>query len=215
MQLLENSIQYHDPNGAWQSFKGLLSISMQTPNGADKISDIIIDLPKEYFNLTVKKEENIIEQTIVRDTCFLALNGSTSISKKEMTALDISCESARKMKNYYTYLYGLPMKLKDSGTRLDRNIQTKSFHGKQYLALKVTYDDPVGKDIWYFYFNSISYALEAYQFFHDEVKNDGEYILLSEEVSVNGIKIPKVRAWYYNKNNEYLGTDILIKASGL
>ena len=30
-------------------------------------------------------------------------------------------------------------------------------------------------------------------------------------IAINEIKIPKIRAWYYNKNNGYLGTDILTK----
>ena len=54
-----------------------------------------------------------------------------------------------------------------------------------------------------------------YQFFHDESKNDGEYILLSEMITVNGIKIPKVRAWYYNEGDKYLATDNLRKANSL
>ena len=35
--------------------------------------------------------------------------------------------------------------------------------------------------------------------------------MLSEETLLNGIKIPKVRAWYYNKADKYLGTDTLIE----
>ena len=57
--------------------------------------------------------------------------------------------------------------------------------------------------------------MEVYQFYHDESKNDGEYILLSEEMLVKDIKMPKVRAWYYNKDNTYLGTDDLVKANAL
>ena len=53
--------------------------------------------------------------------------------------------------------------------------------------------------------------MEVYQFFHDEAKNDGEYILLSEEIIINNIKMPKERAWYTNGKEKYLGTDILIK----
>ncbi len=215
VQLLEKAINYHDPDNSWKSFKGALSVTMQTPNAADRISDIIIDLPKEYFNVTVKKEKNIIEQTIVGDSCFLALNGSTTISKKDAATLEISCEKAKKMKDYFTYLYGLPMKLKDPGTLIDSELRTKSFQGKTYLALKVTYEATVGKDTWYFYFNPVSYALEVYQFFHNEATNDGEYSILSEEILVNGIKIPKIRTWYSNKDDVYLGTDILTKASEL
>ena len=51
--------------------------------------------------------------------------------------------------------------------------------------------------------------MEVYQFFHDESKNDGEYILLSGEEFINDIKMSKVRAWFYNKDQGYLGTDIL------
>ncbi len=216
-KILENSIKYHDPAGNWATFKGALSITMQTPNTEEeeRISDIIIDIPGEYFNLTVKKNGNTIEQAIRKDSCLLALNGSTVISKKDRENLNISCDQTKKMKDYYTYLYGLPMKLKDSGTILSPEVQKKIFKNKEYLVLKVNYDAKVGKDTWYFYFDPTSYAMEIYQFFHDELKNDGEYIFLSQEELVKSIKIPKIRKWYYNKDDQYLGTDTLTKASAL
>ena len=111
-------------------------------------------------------------------------------------------------KNYYTYLYGLPMKLKDEGTIVDQTVTTITFKGKEYLVLKVNYSKEVGKDTWYFYFDPKTYAMEVYQFFK-EAKNSGEYILLSGLETINNIKMPKNRAWYYNKDDGYLGTDIL------
>lgn len=71
------------------------------------------------------------------------------------------------------------------------------------------------KDTWYFYFDPDTYAMEVYQFYHDESKNDGEYILLKGITEINSIKMPKVRSWYYNKDDKYLGTDTLIKTSAL
>ena len=68
------------------------------------------------------------------------------------------------------------MKLKDKGTVIHEKVKAKKFKGKDYLVLKVTYDENVGKDTWYFYFNPKTYAMEVYQFFKDESKNDGEYI---------------------------------------
>ena len=108
------------------------------------------------------------------------------------------------------------MKLKDKGTNIDTKVERKSFKGKDYLVLKATYDETVGSDVWYFYFDPKTYAMEVYQFYktddNDNVKqNSGEYILLTEEETVNGIKMPKVRAWYYNKDDNYLGTDTLGK----
>jgi hypothetical protein len=149
------------------------------------------------------------EYTIENDSCSIAFNGKTDISEEVAKENNLSCERANLYKNYYTYLYGLPMKLEDKGTIIDSKVQRKTFKGKEYLVLKATYKENVGKDIWYFYFDPKTYAMEVYQFFRDESKNDGEYILLTEEVVVNGIKMPKNRAWYYNKNDGYLGTDIL------
>ena len=72
------------------------------------------------------------------------------------------------------------------------------------MRIKVNYEEVVGKDTWYFYFDKKDYRLRHYQFYHDEAKNDGEYILLSEEAIVQEIKMPKVRAWYTNGDNRYL-----------
>ena len=56
--------------------------------------------------------------------------------------------------------------------------------------------------------------MEIYQFFKtDEQGNlnpdSGEFIMLSETETINQIKLPKVRAWYYNKDDAYLATDTL------
>ena len=53
--------------------------------------------------------------------------------------------------------------------------------------------------------------MEVYQFYHEESKNDGEYILLDGLEEIEGIKMPKTRAWYTNKEEKYLGTDTLFK----
>jgi hypothetical protein len=69
----------------------------------------------------------------------------------------------------------------------------------------------VGSDTWYFYFDIETFALKRYQFFHDESKNDGEYIILDGEIEIEEILMPKNRSWYYNSDNTFLGTDILSK----
>lgn len=212
-QLLEKAIQFHDPNNQWSSFNGTLYLKMETPKRSPRLSKITIDLPNEYFRVRAKRDSisNIYE--LKKKKCSASTIGEKF--KKELTKeewkqkLDEDCKRANLYKNYYTYLYGLPMKLRDEGTIIHQKVEKKTFKGKDYLVLKVTYDEAVGKDTWYFYFNPNTYAMEVYQFFKDESKNDGEYILLSGLEDINGIKMPKKRAWYYNNNNGYLGTDYL------
>lgn len=187
---------------------------MDMPKNSKRISHIHINLPDEYFKVTATRDTIITEYIVDKGNCSISLNGKTELSKAELFSNNLSCESANMYKNYYTYLYGLPMKLQDEGTNISEKVALKTFKGKDYLVLKVTYDETVGNDIWYFYFNPETYALEVYQFFKtDEQGNvkteSGEYIMLSKTETINQIKIPKVRAWYYNKDDAYLATDIL------
>ncbi len=209
-ELLEKAIQYHDPNGNWETFKGILHVTMTTPNNPKRDSKIEINLPNQFFSVTAKRGENTTKYTVEKGACKIAFNGNENPSETILKKHKLSCDRANLFKDYYTYLYGLPMKLKDNGTIIDDTVEKKTFKGKEYLVLKATYDVNVGKDTWYFYFNPKTYAMEVYQFFK-ATKDSGEYILLSEEESINGIKMPKVRAWYYNKNDGYLGTDTLTK----
>lgn len=212
--VLDNAIKYHDPNGNWPLFKGTLFVTMTTPNNPNRNSEIRIDLPQEYFYVKAQRDTIITEYTLDKGDCSIALNGKTNLSKAELFSNNLNCDRATMYKNYYTYLYGLPMKLKDEGTIIHDKVERKSFQGKDYLVVKVSYKETVGSDIWYFYFNPKTYAMEIYQFFKTdangiEKQDSGEYILLSDEVIINDIKMPKARAWYYNKDKAYLGTDEL------
>lgn len=210
-QLLEKAIAFHDPNGHWSTFNNVLNVTMTTPDGPDRMSKITINLPQHYFQVVATKDGTTTELTVDKGKCHLALNGKIQLTDDELKANKLSCDRAKMYKNYYTYLYGLPMKLEDQGTIIHQKVDHKKFKGKTYLVLRVTYEKAVGTDVWYFYFNPTTYALEVYQFFHDETKNDGEYILLSGIETIDGIKMPKARAWFTNEEDKYLGTDTLEK----
>jgi len=201
-ELLNKSISYHDPNNSWNKFNGVINITMTRPDKSKRNSEVEINIPGSYFRSKVLQDTNTIEQVVKNDLCEITLNGKSTFSEDEIKKHRLTCDFALKMRDYYTFLYGLPMKLRDPGTIINPK-------GKEYLVLRVDYTEPVGKDRWYFYFNPKSYALEVYQFFHEESKNDGEYILLSEEKEINGIKMPKIRSWFYNDEDKFLGTDTL------
>jgi len=213
-QILDKAIGYHDPNGNWDTFNASFSVRMETPSQATRNSTISINLQDQIFDLVATRDSITTRYTINKGDCSLALNNDTSITDEMAATYNLNCERANMYKNYYTYLYGLPMKLKDEGTHIHEAVESKTFKGKDYLVIKATYDKAVGSDIWYFYFNPETYAMEIYQFFKtDDAGNQkddsGEYILLTDAVTINAIKMPKTRAWYYNKDDKYLGSDIL------
>jgi hypothetical protein len=213
-ELLIKAINYHDPDHNWTTFNGELFITMETPNKPSRQSKIIINLPLEYFYIQAKRDTVTTEYTLEKSECTVKLNGSEDISEKSIKTYNLNCDRANMYKNYYTYLYGLPMKLNDEGTIVHEGVERKTFKGKEYLVLRISYEDTIGSDIWCFYFDSNTYAIEIYQFFKTDDKgtlkpNTGEYILLTETETIKGIKMPKNRAWYFNRDDEYLGTDVL------
>ena len=203
-QLLEKAIHFHDPKGNWKTFNGELFVTMKTPDQIKRKSEIRINLPKEYFYIKSYKDASTEEYTVNKGICSKVVGGNKNPSNDPKK----TCKRANLYKDYYTFLYGLPMKLKDEGTIVHQKVAKKIFNGKEYWVLKVTYDENVGKDRWFFYFNPKNYEMEAYQFFKKE-ENRGEFILLSGLEIIQEIKMPKTRDWYYNKENRYLGTDLL------
>lgn len=206
-ELIDKAIQFHDPSGGWSRFNGTLTVAMQLPEGATRVSTIDINLPQEYFSISAQRDSGVTRYTLSKEKC------TTSIKNVAPKAKRTPCETAILYKNYYTYLFGLPMKLKDTGTNISETVRRLPFKGKEYLVLQASYDEGVGTDVWRFYFDPSTYAMEIYQFFKGDPegtgKNTGEYIVLKDLETINGIKFPKERAWYYNKDDVYLGTDVL------
>lgn len=206
-EVIAKSISYHDPNSNWNSFQGEFTLELEMPDKPSRKSIITIDLPKEYFNLTTEQDGEMSVREITGDNCKY-IDASSEIITSTTDHED--CARTLMFKNYYSYLYGLPMKLKDDGTHINSSVKKLTFKGKEYLVVQVTYDESIGTDVWHFYFDSSSYAMEVYQFFKGGKEKTGEYILLSGLQTINGIKMPKDRAWYYNKDDGYLGTDRMI-----
>ena len=209
LPLLEQSIAYHDPQNKWPSFQSAMEIVMKVPNKLERSTQIQMDHAKGLFELNATRGTDHTQYILGPKQCDITFNGRSEFTPDEIKTHRLDCTQAQRMKNYYTYLYGLPMKLKDPGTQLDPKAYKKTFQGAEYWVLKVSYAPKVGKDVWYFYLDPKTYQLRHYQFYHDEQKGDGEYILLSGETEVGGVKMPKDCAWYTNLENNYLGTDYL------
>ncbi|MCB0632265.1 MAG: DUF6503 family protein [Saprospiraceae bacterium] len=206
--LLKRSINYHDPKGKWGKIPLSLQLRETRPGGPDRMTTVAIDPKKGQFELDQNRNGDQIGILIKNDDCVFTLNGSNDISEADREKLRLNCDRAKSMRNYYTYLWGLPMKLQDEGTMLGE-VKRTTFMERDAYSLKVMYDPEVGSDIWYFYFDPSTYALIGYRFYHDEAANDGEYITLEGEAQLKDFRLPKQRKWYTHKEDKFLGEDIL------
>jgi hypothetical protein len=213
-ELLRRTIAYHDPKGNWAKFKAKLYLSNTNREGKEKNFELEFDNKKGYFCYLSRQDGKEIVKGIFNGKEFFSVNGKKEFSEEERKKYKLTKESMNGLRNFYGYLYGLPMKLTDAGVTVAETVNNEEVEGKTYPTIRVSYDPAVGKDNWFFYCDAKTSALKAYRFNHGKSES-GEYILLEEELDVNGIKLPKIRKWYWNKDNQYIGTDNLIKAEKL
>lgn len=188
IQVLDKSIQYHDPKNQWSSFNHQMDIVSERPDGPDRKTTVLINNNLGYFSQT--EEGNKME--IIMDSC-------------SQIPMDKTCDNVKRTRNYYVYLWGLPMKLKDQGTVIDKKLVEERFEGTDCYVLRVPYDE----DIWYFYIDKSTFAMWGYMFYKDEPTKKGEVIYLDGESKIEDMRIPKRRKWVTTPDGKFLGTDIL------
>lgn len=210
-QLLEKAIAYHDPQAQWGVQPLTLKLYESRPGGSYRRSEVTMDEGQEVFKLAQIRGRDETYREYNAAGCTFSLNGrTTDFTPEEIRQHRLSCEAGKVYRNYYTYLWGLPMKLRDPGTLIDDNVHRVDFFGQELLEMKVTYQEEVGGDTWYFYFHPETYALSGYRFYHDEAANDGEYILLADEAQIGPFLIPAKRHWYTHGDRQYLGSDEVV-----
>ncbi len=188
-RVLQQSIQYHDPENQWASLDATFYFTETRPEGDDRKATIKIDNQKG--NMTINRNgEEVYE-----------------ITGEQAKVLKGDKEEARglMLRNYYLYLWGLPMKLMDESTPEITFSGKATVNDQPVNVLRVAYES----DTWYFSFDETTGRMLEYKFYKDEEAGKGELIKLAGEIEYDGIKIPKERSWYVLPKMKYLGTDIL------
>lgn len=216
-ELVTRSVAYHDPEGLWES-RGLeitaevrLAERLAAERGyATRTDRIRIHEASGSFEYRSEKSGDVIEVFLDHGKFEARLNGSTEISETDRETHGLGQDRLPRWRDYFAYMFGMPMKLRDPGTRLDPRVRSEEFAGREVLALRVSYAPEVGGDVWRFYFDPTSYALVGCRFYHDEAANDGEQIVFEGEVSDGPLRLPRTRTWYMNKDGEQIATDEIV-----
>ncbi|MEM1246737.1 MAG: DUF6503 family protein [Acidobacteriota bacterium] len=213
-ELLDAMIAFHDPQGLWATSRLALGLDESRPDGSVRKTSVFID-PLAGSTLIETQRDGRDVSMSVSDAEVTATVDGRQPTPEEAESLRLTPDQATRMRNYYVYLYGLPMKLRDPGTLIDSEVRRTEVEGREALVLRVTYDPEVGGDTWLFYADPETFEMFRYQFFHDESAGDGEYIVLEGLAEVGGLKLPAARTWFTNQGDELLGTDTIRETSTL
>ncbi len=208
--LIQKSIQYHDPKGNWHTFKGTFEVE----NERSPV-DLVINnaTGTAYWTEVLKSGDTLTGGFLDKDSCIVRLNGKSIPPKGELENFLLDCENIIGRTNYWVYMYGLPMKLVDKEVNFVGSPKLVTFLNRKLWRVKVNYNLDQSGEYWQFYFDPKDYSLKVLQFFHPAMGADSEYILYSEEEQLNGLRMPTKHSWYMYNKKEFIGSEKLIKVS--
>lgn len=212
-RLVDQSIAFHDPDGAWYSRAHRIDLGEKRPDGFVRMTSMRLDPLTASFGMRQNRGEDTVEGFLDPENCAATVNGALPDST-QAARYRLGCpDGLGWWREYYAFMHGLPMKLRDAGTQIEPAVVDTTFMDRAARRVRVTYDPAVGSDTWYFYFDPVTSELIGSRFYHDEAANDGEYIKYDGLLEAAGMRLTRSIHWYTNKEGRYLGSDSLMAYS--
>lgn len=206
-EIVQASIAYHDPNGMW----GKLYQDFKVQSSRDTLTLKLYN-DRGMVEWTQKLNDGrFITAGYVSDSCFVKIDGKSIEPRGKIENLLLDCPQVISRSNYFLYMYGLPMKLKDAQAIIDPIPEKVNFLGKEYWSVKVHYNSPDGGR-WQFYFDTDSFSFEIAQYFHSEHADNSEYIVFDSPLKVGQMVLPARHSWYLFKNRQFIGSELLVRS---
>lgn len=206
--LIARSIAYHDPDGRWDTAEIGLRIMESRPGGVTRAAEVRMTPGRGSMVVSRETDSEMLTFAVAGEEILMrAVDADEELDEAALAEHGLDPARVMWLRNFYLFVWGLPMKLRDPGTIVDPEPVADSYDGQEALKVRVTYDPEIGGDTWYFYFHPETARLIGYRFYHDEAANDGEYIHLEGEIESGGLRLPAKRRWYFHSNDEFLGED--------
>ncbi len=211
-QLLARSIAFHDPDGVWGTRPVEMTWVGTGDDGAERLRfEIAVDPGRESFAMDGHYRGTPVEYEVSGGVMQVRVDGEDALDEATREKLVLAREDGMFWRNYFGFLAGFPMNLRDPGTHLAAEVESTEFMGRVVDALRVTYDIEVGSDTWVFYFDPDSAELVGCRFTKADPAQPGEYLVFDERVEAGSLRLPKIRRWYMNDDDRYLGDDSITR----
>lgn len=209
--VVEKAILAHDPHNHWPQLSSRFDMSIRREGQPDRYFSVLLDNTEQHFEYALNQGDSIIAQGVVAGTYYYQINGSAQLADSVKERYQLNEARTQYLTEVYEYLIGIPMKLKDPGTVIDPGLAEVTFNGENCWVIRVSYDPSTEGETWYFYINRATYMLEGYRFYFDESTGDGEFIEVDGYEEVNGLKIAKIKKWYWNRDSAHFRTDEVLR----
>lgn len=212
---IDYSISYHDPKNNWHKFKSDISSFSKVDRGGESLQEstrhFSFDNSSSSFGIDMDVQDLPLSVSINNDHC------QTVWEKKELTAEEqeryiTDCKFGENYRNYYRYLIGLPMVLKDESTIVNPTVDDENINGKLYKKITVNYAPVSENPTWEFFIDPSDGKLVRSIFTRYDENNEvtgGEILDYPDHQLFQGMQLRTKMLWYY-LNEKFLADETYV-----
>ena len=208
--ILQQSITFHDPAGEWPEAQLQLEIREPRIQGADRFSNLNLDIKTGVFSLERNRGEHVsLHQINAEGEAASLLDNQVVTEPEKIKQLFLEPERNANYRGYYQFFYGLPMNLTADYATL-KKVGEQKFQGQRVISMDYELKMPMIAKTWRIFFSPEDYRVLGVQTMDEEA---GEYLVFNGEAQLGQMTVPRFRHWYDAEDDTYLGSDILVKGS--
>jgi hypothetical protein len=210
-EILEKSIQFHDPDGKWKSFSGALKLIFTNPTGYTAGTEIIeIDVTSDFYKCTRIQGGIQYVKGIKDGKSFISFNGDSHPTANQIEEFGLNNDQIEQMKDWHFFHFGKMMFLKEIGAELLGEVTKKEFNGRECYQITLNVPEEMvkiqslkGKNI--FHLDASNFELAGFQ-------NSVGTAFYNGSLEINGIKTAIVGRYFSPDNNDFFGVDLFSRA---
>lgn len=209
--ILEKSVAWHDPSGHWDQFQAKLYIQEPRPQNPPRYSIVTFDNASAAFELLRNRDQYLCTYQVSADgKPNILLDGQENFSADLVEKYRLVPQRSLDYKNFYSFMYGLPMSFIDKYKTLE-NAQTTVFNGQAALVVETELKEAMISKHWRLFFHLENYKFLGIEILDMEKPGEGERIVFDGSIHLQGMRLPRMHHWYELKTYEYSGSDIIVK----
>lgn len=210
-EILEKSIQKHDPKGQWSTAEFSFRIQEPRLQNPVRYSEVSLNNKTGAFELKRNREDKIASYSIDPDgLANVFLNNEAVLDSTEIKRYLLQTTRVNVYQTSYQTMLGLPMSLKKNFIEKFGTVSKENFNGKQAYKVALELKKAMFSKHWKVYFSTEDFQILGIDLVSLEDPNDGERLYFDKTIQIDQISIPRMKHWYDLQDN-YLGSDVIVK----
>lgn len=211
-ELLQKSISVHDPNGKWANLEFAVHIQEPRIGNPARYSILKMNNTTGAFELIRNREKHLSKHTIDESNqAKVFLDDSEEIADSLVKKFRLKPERNDGYREFYKMLYGLPMSLDDEWVKDIGAVEMSDFRGQMCYRIPIELQQKMFSKHWVIYLSKSSNEFKGMEIIFPEDKTKGERLYFEGTINIDEVNIPRIRHWHEYSNDDYSGSDIVLK----